>query len=164
MALLKFNGVGIRGLAAAVPRHIINNYEEALDIFLELKPILIEARGAEHPDILSVLRNESIALRALKRNDESMVVFKEVLELSQRMFGSDHPQIARSKADYGVALGVLERYSEAEENLLSAFEIYTEDVGPEHRKTKNAAKLLSDLYKKMGEPEKAAQYQETGGE
>ena len=27
MALLKFNGVGIRGLAACVPKHVINNYE-----------------------------------------------------------------------------------------------------------------------------------------
>ncbi len=150
------------GLNMGAVASIAGNYEEALAIFLELKPILIEARGVEHPDVLSVLRNEGIALRSLNRKDESIAVFQEILEISLRMFENDHPQIARSKADYGVALGLLEQYPEAEENLLAAFEIYSQDAGPEHITTKDIASLLSQLYIRMGEPEKAAKYQETG--
>ena len=42
MALLKYTGVGIRGIAAAVPKNIINNYE------LYVYPRISEGKASHH--------------------------------------------------------------------------------------------------------------------
>jgi 3-oxoacyl-[acyl-carrier-protein] synthase-3 len=47
MALLSFNNVGITGMAAAVPRHVINNYEH--DLYFKKEDIkeIIEKIGVK---------------------------------------------------------------------------------------------------------------------
>jgi tetratricopeptide (TPR) repeat protein len=142
---------------------LAGEYERALAIYRELKPILIEARGLEHADVLTVLRNEGLALRSLQRYEEALIVLEEAIEIAVRMHGEEHPQTARSRADYGTVLLNLKRYAAAENNLVRAFEFCLEDLGQEHPKTRNIAEWLTRLFEETGKPDQADLYRSYSG-
>ncbi|HDT13970.1 MAG TPA: tetratricopeptide repeat protein, partial [Candidatus Aminicenantes bacterium] len=133
-------------------------------VFHELEPRLIEARGTDHPDVLTLLRNEGIALLGLEREEEALALFDRTLEISSRMYDEDHPRVALALMDAGVALSRLQRYDVARPRLVRAFEIFLEKSGAEHPRTIKTAEELVDIAEKTGDEALAARYGDYAGE
>lgn len=138
--------------------------ERALAIYRELEPRLVKARGTDHPDVLTVLRNEGIALRNLGRADEALALFDRTLEISRRMYGEDHPRTALALDDSGLALSDLGRVEEARARLAAAFAVYLAKSGADHPRTVAAAKALVRLAEKAGDEAEAARYRQHAGQ
>ncbi len=58
----------------------------------------------------------------------------------------------------GAALTGLGRYDEAEPLLLQSYPDILEDRGPEHRRTREAARRIVALYDAWGKPDLAAEW------
>jgi hypothetical protein len=142
---------------------ISGNNEQALEIYRELEPRLIEARGTDHPDVLALLRNEGLALRNLDRPDRALPIFNRTLEIARRMYGDDNPQTALAMMDEGIVLSKLRRYDEARSRLVPAFDIFLAKSGAEHPRTTTTAKALVELFEKTGDKDSAAKYRTYAG-
>ncbi|HKK69569.1 MAG TPA: tetratricopeptide repeat protein [Candidatus Krumholzibacteria bacterium] len=114
---------------AAQYRNESGDYEGALADFDRALQPYEQHFGTEHPDVLAVLRNEGLALRALERSDEGLVLFDQALEIAGRMYEPDDPRTALAHGDRGVTLMALGRYDEARAALLRAFDVFLEKSG-----------------------------------
>ena len=133
--------------------------ERALEVFAALKPRLIEARGGtDHPDVLTVTRNQAIALRGLGRHAESLLLFEQTVDQNRRVYGPDDPRVALALADAGEALVSLERWDEARTRIETAFEIFREKHGAQDPRTMRAADTLVALGERTGDTATVERY------
>ncbi len=117
-------------------------------------------RGAEHPDVLVVLRNLGVALRHLGRYDEARQSLERGLDLAKSMYADDDPRVATARLDLGVILTQLKRQREAYDLLVKAFDVNLAKLGAQHPKTGKTAQWLVKVCGELGLKKEAERYAE----
>jgi serine/threonine-protein kinase len=88
---------------------------------------------------------------------------RRALDIAMEILGEDNSRTAHAHRQYGVCLGRLERYREAEPHLLTAFQWFEAEGGPEQRQTRAAASSLVELYGAWGRPDQARRFGAVAG-
>jgi serine/threonine protein kinase/tetratricopeptide (TPR) repeat protein len=88
--------------------------------------------------------------------------FRETLESYEGALGPDHNWTFNARSLLGACLAQQGRYRESEPLLVVSFEGLLTGAGAQNSFTASARQRLVDLYELWGNPEKAAQYRDSG--
>lgn len=131
----------------------------------EAAPLLhqvLEARerllGTDHQHTLMTVYALASVLRTEKRYAEAEPLFRRAVETSARVLPDGHWQTAAMRAGLGACLTSLGEFEGSERQLLEAYEVLNAKVGPRHAHTRNALRLLVELYEKWDRAEVAERY------
>jgi tetratricopeptide (TPR) repeat protein len=116
-----------------------------------------------HPNTITAIYNYADALRRLGRMEEAEALFEEALALAAQHLPPGHWLAGLYRARYGELLLATARPDAAEAALLEGEEILRSALGPEHERTRRAARALAETYAALGEPEEAARWRERAG-
>ena len=132
----------------------------------EAEPLIREAFqrfrsrwGDKHILTLTGMTALGELLAGQRKLGEALRLQRRIVALADKTLSRRQPLRWRSHLNYGSTLLKLERYDDAETHLTRGHEALRDFIGPEHRFTTGAIRLLVDLYTAWGKPEKAAEYQ-----
>lgn len=108
--------------------------------------------------VVKSLRNLGRCYFNLKDNTEAEKNFKLSITNAEKFFGPIHPNTAGSYQAYGNFCISTKNYEKAEELLTKAYEILVESFGNKNREVSFTLTYLGDLYKNMGNLDKALKY------
>lgn len=136
----------------------LGDYNGAAASYQEALQIETARLGPEHPDVaLDRMRLADVAsLRG--RHAEARREFSVTLGVLRAGLPKGHPRIAQALDLQGAALMREGAYREAETSLQEAFDLRSAQLGSDHPDTRTTSARLRDLYRAMGQPEKAAKY------
>lgn len=134
------------------------DYAGADALFRKSIAILKKALPRDHVSNSQPLLGYGQLLTRMGRPVEAETYLKQALELRETHYGPDHYKTALVKLQLGICRLAEEDYSEAEPLLLEAYRILYDQYGPDHDHTRLASEKLAELYRDMGEKEKAAKY------
>lgn len=118
--------------------------------------IEIQTRGGiEHPTTLAPRNNLAMLLMNAGRYDPARAEFAALMKLSRATVGDDHAMTAIFMSNEGWCLSRMGRTAEARVELEDAYQRLLGIFGAEHLRTKAAAERLAEVYRKLGENEKA---------
>ncbi len=100
------------------------------DAFRRSREIRQRVLGPDHPDTVSSIQGEAMALAAAGRDAAARALYEDVLARRERLLGADHPEVAQVLNNLANALGPEE--SERARSLLErAAAIWERAVGPD---------------------------------
>ncbi len=134
------------------------DYEGADTLFRKSIEILDRALPEDHVSRSQPLLGYGQLLTRMGHPREGEKYLFRALDLRERHYGTDHYKTALVKLQLGICYIAEEQYAEAEPFLLDAYQVLYEQYGADHDHTRLASDKLAELYRKMGEKEKAAQY------
>jgi tetratricopeptide (TPR) repeat protein len=108
-----------------------------------------ESRGANHPEVSTVLVNMSGLLHMIGRFDEAEANLTRAIAIDKKALGERHTEVG---ADYNVLAQLyadLGRYDEAEKLYLEALSIWTDKLGANHQNIAGIAVNLGELYREQ---------------
>ena len=124
---------------------------KALDLHRRLWPA--GARNVARP-----MTNLGRILVGRGQYEEAAPLLVEALEIREQTKPAGHWKAAKTRSILGAALSGLGRYEEAEPLLLESFPDILADRGPDHRRTREAARRIIDLYEAWGRAEAAEEW------
>lgn len=110
-----------------------------------------------HPDVLASLMGLAMVLRDEEKLAEAEMVLREVVQGARAKLGEGHPNTLRSTAQLIAVLHALSRDAEAEPIARQALAVARSapEVGPDHRQTRELARLHADCLSSMGRRDEA---------
>ena len=118
--------------------------------------IEIQTRGGvQHPTTLAPRNNLAMLLMKAGRYDAARAEFAALMKLSRATVGDDHAMTAIFMSNEGWCLSRMGRTADARVELEDAHQRLLGIFGAEHLRTKAAAERLAEVYRKLGENEKA---------
>jgi serine/threonine protein kinase/tetratricopeptide (TPR) repeat protein len=137
---------------------LLGNYDLAIQTLRESLALSRDLYNGEHSDLVYTMANLALALRGKGDLVEAESIAAEAVGLSARTSGGDHRKTGRARLVHGTCLLELGRYKEAETELVEAYRVLSAAISETHPRTLDAARNLAELYEKMGNLEKAAEY------
>lgn len=128
---------------------------EALAMYEEALPLLIETRGPEHPDTLACRTNRAQVLWDVGRAEEALDEMRDLVEVRRRVFGPDHERVAVAVNNLADALRRLERFDEAGPMYEEAARIYRSALGEENMRVASVTYNLGVMLLESGRAEEA---------
>ena len=118
--------------------------------------IEIQTRGGvQHPTTLAPRNNLAMLLMKAGRYDAARAEFAALMTHSRATVGDDHAMTAIFMSNEGWCLSRMGRTAEARAELEDAYARLLKIFGAEHTRTQAAAERLAEVYRKLGEDEKA---------
>ncbi len=118
--------------------------------------IEIQTRGGvEHPTTLAPRNNLAMLLMKAGRYDAARTEFAALMKHSRATVGDDHAMTAIFMSNEGWCLSRMGRTAEARSELEDAHQRLLGIFGAGHSRTKAAAERLAEVYRKLGDKEKA---------
>jgi tetratricopeptide (TPR) repeat protein len=114
-----------------------------------------------HPMVAAALNIEGLSLLDLGRPEAAEPVLRESLQLRQASLPADHWLVASSKSALGACLAAEGHTAGSEALLLEAYRDLAAARGPNHQRTREAARRLAELYETTSRPEEAAAWRRT---
>lgn len=133
-------------------------YDEAAELYRRAAEIYGRSLGPRHRFTAIAISNLAQALRGTGDLQEAHDRYLEALSILEEVHPSNHQELAHNRSRFGGVLVALGRYDEAESLLMVAYEALLAGLGPEHPRTRDAARRLAELYETQGEPDRAAPY------
>jgi len=136
----------------------LGDYNGAATSYQEALRIETARLGPDHPDVaLDRMRLADVAsLRG--QHADARRAFAAALGVLRSALPKGHPRIAQALDLQGAAFMREGAYRDAETSLQEAFELRSTNLGDDHPDTRATSGRLRDLYRAMGQPEKAAKY------
>jgi len=125
-------------------------FEESLEIFDRVIPIMERELGELHAQTLTALNNRAVLLSRMGENEAAIAQFREVLSRDRQVRGNEHRDIANRLQNLGAMLNRMERYDEAIESLNEAARIYAIVNLPGNPSTAFPHITLADINGKLG--------------
>ncbi len=88
-------------------------YAEAAGAYEQVRAILTEKQGADHPETLRSMNDLSNSYNALGRNAEATKLYEETLALRRSKLGAEHPSTLSSMSNLANSYFSAKRFSEA---------------------------------------------------
>lgn len=118
--------------------------------------IEIQTRGGvEHPTTLAPRNNLAMLLMKAGHHDAARAEFASLMKHSRATVGDEHAMTAIFMSNEGWCLSRMGRTDEARVELEDAHGRLLAIFGADHARTRAAAERLSEVYRKLGENEKA---------
>ncbi|HET9032877.1 MAG TPA: serine/threonine-protein kinase [Dokdonella sp.] len=118
--------------------------------------IEIQTRGGvEHPTTLAPRNNLAMLLMKAGRYDAARAEFTALMKHSRATVGDDHAMTAIFMSNEGWCLSRMGRTAEARVELEDAHQRLLGIFGADHSRTKAAAERLAEVYRKLGDNQKA---------
>ncbi|MGB0135227.1 tetratricopeptide repeat protein [Dokdonella sp.] len=118
--------------------------------------IEIQTRGGvQHPTTLAPRNNLAMLLMKAGRYDAARAEFASLMEHSRATVGDDHAMTAIFMSNEGWCLSRMGRTAEARTELEDAHQRLLGIFGADHTRTKAAAERLAEVYRTLGENQKA---------
>jgi len=133
---------------------------EAETIMRQVVDGLREVHGEGSSQTVAAMNNLGLLLIELGKLEEAEETLQTVIRLTDQAAPPGHWFRWAVRLSYGECLVKMERFEEAEQLLLECFQKLSDTLGPEHHRTRDAAKKLVTLYEAWGRPEEAAKYAE----
>jgi len=127
------------------------------DLLREILQVQRRVIGEEHLDTLVTRLSLADVARDENRNDDALASYEALAVVFDRAF-PDHYLTGMANQRLGECLMALKRFEEAERSLLQAHRVLSRVLGPEHKRTRNAVKILIDLYEAWNRPDLAAEW------
>ena len=128
--------------------------EEAEAAYRRIIEILTQGE-VEHQTTLAPRNNLAMLLMKAGRYDAARDEFARLLKHSRATVGDDHAMTAIFMSNEGWCLSRMGRTAEARTELEDAHKRLLGIFGADHSRTKAAAERLAEVYRKLGENEKA---------
>ena len=118
--------------------------------------IEIQTRGGvEHPTALAPRNNLAMLLTKAGRYDAARAEFAALMKHSRATVGDDHAMTAIFMSNEGWCLSRMGRTAEARAELAEAHARLLKIFGADHSRTQTAAGRLAEVYRMLGENDKA---------
>ena len=118
--------------------------------------IEIQTRGGvEHPTTLAPRNNLAMLLMKVGQLDAARAEFAALMKHSRATVGDDHAMTAIFMSNEGWCLSRMGRTAEARAELEDAHARLLKMFGAAHSRTQAAAERLAEVYRRLGESEKA---------
>jgi tetratricopeptide (TPR) repeat protein len=108
--------------------------------------------------VVKSLRSLGRCYYVLKDNAKAEKNFLMSIDKSENFFGPNHPNTAGSYLAFGEFCISINEYKKAEEFLVKAYNIWVENFGNRNREVSLTLTYLGNLYRKMGDLDKALVY------
>jgi len=119
--------------------------------------VAIQQRAGErHPSAFAPRNNLAMLLMDAGRLDAAREEFTRLVEDARASVGPDHLMTAIFMSNQGLCLARAGRLQDARATLESAHAQLSRLVGTHHARTRAAAGRLADVYRRLGEPARAA--------
>jgi len=125
-------------------------FEESLESFDRVIPIMEQELGPLHIQTLTALNNRAVCLSRMGDDEAAINQFREVLSRDRQVRGGEHRDIANRLQNLGAMLNRLGRYDEAIEALTEASRIFGIVNLPGNPGTAFPHITLADISSKVG--------------
>jgi eukaryotic-like serine/threonine-protein kinase len=129
--------------------------EEAAGYFREARLIIQESLGDTHPFFAYPSIGLSRIYMKREQAHKAEPLIRHALKIRNESFPESHWQIAELEGYLGHCLALLGQYEEAELLLTSGYGKLREQLGPEHKTTRQTRRYLLELYDQWDKPELA---------
>ncbi len=117
-------------------------------------PVLPEV----HHSRAATLNNLAKAVQAQDRFDEALELFDQAVHQAEKSVPEGHLLILVLRANRATCWGDLGRFEDAERELTRCHAQLAETIGLDHRRTRNIAQDLIELYENNNRPEQAREW------
>ena len=136
----------------------VGNDDEARVALDRALTMMIEQRGAEHPDVAVLLNNLGALARETEQLDEARSLFERALALEQASLGPGHPQVATTLTNLGNIALLQGKYDEAGGLHRRALDVARAAFGTDHLTTALVLGNLANLAHAEGKRDEARAY------
>ncbi|MEC9372795.1 MAG: serine/threonine-protein kinase, partial [Planctomycetota bacterium] len=133
----------------------LGRYEEAIDLYHEALPRIIDFYGDSHRYVLIARHNLATSLGNLGRQQEAVEQLRELFALRLDTLGPRHPDTLSSMNNIATNLVELARYDEAEPMLREVIALRAESLGEAHPTTINSRLNLCHMLITLGRLDEA---------
>ncbi len=138
------NALQTAGVLAAM-FGIQGDSERKRDLLREILEVQRRVLGEEHLDTLVTRLSLADVAQDENRREDALASYEALVASFEHAF-PDHYLAGMTNQRLGQCLMALERFGEAERFLLRAHGMLSSILGPEHKRVRNAANTLIDLY------------------
>lgn len=110
----------------------MNKDNQALELLLEAKTILVNEIGTKHPDYVNCIQLLAHAYKALQNLEQAEIYHLEALEIQKAITGGNHKGYAKALIDLAKIYMSTDRDSLAEPLLLEAQSIFKQELGTDY--------------------------------
>jgi tetratricopeptide (TPR) repeat protein len=126
------------------------HYDEALKLFQSALALREKQLGKDHPGLIQMLGNMSLALQKRGRLDEALQARQRALRISEQQLGPEHPRLALALQGLGTLLRGQGQYDRARAYYDRALGIEVRSLGPRHAQVASSLRTLGSMLNEQG--------------
>ena len=154
ISALKYNPL----LYLANSYYSTGNYTKFIECYLEIKTIVENTLGKDHPNYATSLNNLGVLYRDMGDYAQAEKYDLEVIGIRERVLGKDHPSYTTSLNNLGSLYYTIGDYEKAEQYYLESIAIAERVLGEDHPNYAMSLNNLGVLYSDMGDYAQAEKY------
>ncbi|MEZ6233880.1 MAG: serine/threonine-protein kinase [Phycisphaerales bacterium] len=144
----------LSGLAGALTN--LGRAAEAEEIYRRVVAFLEQRLGRSHPNTLITTLSLVNCIQQQNRHAEAAELASSILARAREQLPPTHWYIGSFEWQYARSLLALERFPEAEALMLHAYQLFEQNLGPQHVRAIATARDLTELYEKWDAAEPGA--------
>ncbi|MCA9288361.1 MAG: serine/threonine protein kinase [Phycisphaerales bacterium] len=148
----------LSGLAGALTDQ--GRAAEAEAIYRRVVAFLEQRLGRSHPNTLVTTLSLVDCLQKQDRHADAADLAASILERAREQLPPDHWYLGSFEWVYSISLVALGRFAEAEALMLHAYQLFEQNLGPQHVRAIATARGLTNLYEKWDAAEPDAGHAE----
>ncbi len=137
----------------------LEEHEKALEMFSRSLESRRRVHGEQSLKMIVGLNNMGLQLGLMDRPEEALPYLEQAVLTASTVLGDEHWLLWAARATYGRTLFNVGALDAAESELLAALQGMEKVFGPEHPRTKGICRGLAELYRTMGDQERAADFE-----
>ncbi|MEM7262272.1 MAG: tetratricopeptide repeat protein, partial [Planctomycetota bacterium] len=116
--------------------------------------------GDEHEQTIDALYRLGFVERESGDPQAALARFERIVELADQVLPQTSSDRGYYRVEWGDTLRACDQYARAEEELRRGYEGLRSTLGIEHAYTRNAVRILGELYAEWDQPDRAAEFRE----